>query len=102
MPSNMAGDRGVVERRRRLPPILVAVAALFIFCLTAESVVLYAKQEALQLLFPEADRIVARPLFLTQEQMQRIQKRARTPFDTALVTVHVGMRQDRVLGLRVF
>ena len=64
----------------------------------AEAVVLYAKNEALRLIFPEADRIEPQALFLTSEQVARIEKLARSPLESPLLTVHVGRRGDETLG----
>lgn len=65
---------------------------------SAEAVVLYAKNEALRLIFPEADSIEPQALFLTSEQVTRIEKLARSPLESPLLTVHVGRQGDETLG----
>ena len=64
----------------------------------AEAVVLYAKNEALQLIFPEADSIEAEALFLTADQAARVEELARSPLESQLLTVHVGRKGDETLG----
>ncbi len=64
----------------------------------AEGVVLYAKNEALQLIFPEADSIKPEAIFLTGEQAARVEELARSPLESPLLTVHVGRKGDETLG----
>ena len=63
-----------------------------------EAVVLYAKNEALQLIFPEADSIKPQAVFLTAAQAARIEELARSPLESQLLTVHVGRKGDETLG----
>ena len=65
---------------------------------TADAIVLYAKNEALRLIFPEADVIDPQTLFLTGEQVTRIQKLARSRIESPLLTVHIGKKQGSILG----
>ena len=65
---------------------------------SAEAVVLYAKNEALQLIFPEADSIEPEAVFLTAEQAAHVEELARTPLESQLLTVHVGRKGDETLG----
>ena len=64
----------------------------------AEAVVLYAKNEALQLIFPEADSIEPEAIFLTSAQAARVEELARSPLESPLLTVHVGRKGDETLG----
>ena len=64
----------------------------------AEAVVLYAKNEALKLIFPEADSIEPKAIFLTARQVARIEELARSPLESQLLTVHVGRNGDETLG----
>lgn len=63
-----------------------------------EAVVLYAKNEALKLIFPEADSIEPKAVFLTAEQAARVEELARSPLESQLLTVHVGRKGDETLG----
>src|SRR5262249_38715720 len=52
--------------------------------------------------FPNADRTEARDFFLTPEQRATIEKDARSPLDSDLITVYVGSQAERVIGYAVF
>ena len=64
----------------------------------AEAVVLYAKNEALKLIFPEADSVEPKAIFLTAGQVARIEELARSSLESQLLTVHVGRKGDETLG----
>jgi hypothetical protein len=82
----------------RLPFLLLACALL---ASAAPAKVFYAKDEALHLAFPDAERVEARDLFLTPEQRAAIEERARSKLDSDLLTVYVGRRGDAVQGYAV-
>ena len=63
--------------------------------------VFYARDEAMQLAFPDADRIEPRDFFLTPEQRSDIEHRAKAPLDSSLITVYVGHRHGEILGYAV-
>lgn len=64
--------------------------------------VYHARDEALALAFPGVDRIETRDVVLTQEQHDRIQKLAKAPLDTSLVTVYVGWRAGAPTAYAIF
>ena len=68
---------------------------------TAYAKVFYARDEAMKLAFPEADRVEPRDFFLTPEQRSDIEHRAKTTLDSNLITVYVGYQHDEVLGYAV-
>lgn len=76
-----------------LVPVLVAMLAT-----TAESKVFFTQKEALALAFPDADRIDHATFVLTPEQVEAIQKRARSRLDTRLVSIHTAWRGGEVVG----
>lgn len=90
--------------RQRIGPILLIftlVGALWLLPVglrSGEAVVLYAKNEALKLIFPEADSIEPKAIFLTAKQAARIEELARSSLESQLLTVHVGRRGDETLG----
>lgn len=91
----------MLRRLRRAASLCVLASALWLFSSglhPAEAVVLYARNEALQLLFPDADSIEPEALFLNAEQVTRIEELARSPLESPLVTVHVGRKGDETLG----
>ena len=60
--------------------------------------VLLAKDEALALAFPGADRVEERVFILTDEQKATIEKRAKAPLETQLWTFYVGWRGGAPVG----
>lgn len=82
---------------------LVAVLLLVLLwpATSASAKVFHSQRDALELAFPEADRIERRNLILTDAQAEAIQKRSRAPLDSRIVTFHVGWRNDEVLGYAV-
>lgn len=59
--------------------------------------VFYARDEALELAFPDADRTEARDFLLTPEERSEIEHRARAPIDSQLLTVYLGYRNHEVI-----
>lgn len=60
--------------------------------------VFYSKEEALEIAFPNAQRIETRNFFLTQEQVEQVQTLAKTRIDSKLATFHVGHTAETILG----
>lgn len=60
--------------------------------------IFYAKEEALKLAFPEAERIEMRTFILTEAQLRKAERMARTKIDSKLFTFYVGRKGDKVLG----
>ena len=79
----------------RTPLLLLALALL---ASAASAKVFYAKDEALHLAFPDADKVEARDFFLTPEQRTAIEERAKSKLDSDLLTVYVGQRDGAVQG----
>lgn len=68
----------------------------------ASAVVFHARDEALRLAFPDADRTEARDFFLTAAQRADIEKRAQSSLESELLTIYIGWRGDQVLGYAIF
>jgi hypothetical protein len=66
------------------------------------AIVFYARDEALRLAFPDADRAEPRDFFLTPEQRSEIETRAKAPLESNLLTVYVGHQQGTVVGYAIF
>jgi len=80
---------------RRASLLLLALA----LCAgTASAKVFYAKDEALRLAFPDAEKVEARDFFLTAEQRAAIEDKAKSKLDSDLLTVYVGQRGGAVQG----
>jgi len=82
----------------RAPFVLLALALL---SSAAHAKVYYAKDEALKLAFPDAERIETRDIFLTPEQRTQIEERAKSKIDSDLLTVYVGWRAGAVQGYAI-
>ena len=64
----------------------------------ANAKVFYSKEEALEIAFPNAERVEARNFFLTQEQVEQVQTLAKAPIDSKLATFHIGHTAEAILG----
>ncbi len=65
---------------------------------TAEPKVYHSRAEGLELAFPDADRVEKRTHILEKEQVEAIEKLAKSRLESRLVTVHTGYREGRVIG----
>jgi hypothetical protein len=72
--------------------LLVGVAA------PAPGKVFLSRSEALELAFPDAERVESRTFVLTDEQAGRVEALARAPLDSRLVTIYTGRGEGAVLG----
>ena len=64
----------------------------------AHTEVFFAKDEALELAFPQADQVETRTFILTDEQRLRAQKLARTKIESNLFTFFVGKKSGKIVG----
>jgi hypothetical protein len=74
------------------------VCAALLCAGAADAKVFYTRQEAVQLAFPDADRVEDEAVLLDDEQLQRIEQLSRSKLETRLVRVYRGFRQDALLG----
>lgn len=89
------------ERRRRAAGLLLAPAAvLLVLCgaAAAGAKVYYARQEAVDAAFPDADHVEKKTFFLTDEQKTRIEELSRAPLESKLVTAYAGEKDGKPLG----
>ena len=68
----------------------------------AGATVFHARDEALHLAFPDADRVEPTNHYLTDEQRAEIEKRGRSKLESSLVTVYRGHRGAELLGYAIF
>jgi hypothetical protein len=68
---------------------------------SAGATVFHAKDEALALAFPGAERVEDRVFILTDAQKATIEKEARAPLESQLWRVHVGWKGSEMLGYAV-
>jgi transcriptional regulator of nitric oxide reductase len=87
---------------RALPGVLAAfVFGLGLACSSAgpaQAKVFYTRQQALEMAFPDADRIDKKVHILSGEQIARIQIEARAKVESKLVTLYTAWKGDEVLG----
>lgn len=76
--------------------------ALAMLPAVASARVFLARDEALKLAFPDAERVEARDIVLTAEQHERIEKLAAARLDSDLVTVYVGWKGDHPVAYAIF
>jgi hypothetical protein len=57
-----------------------------------------SQREAIELAFPDADRVERKTLMLSRDQAEAIEKLALSKLDSRLVTVYSGIKDDRTLG----
>ena len=72
--------------------------SLVMVLLPVDATVFLAKDEALALAFPGAERIEARVFILTDAQKAEVERQARAPLESQLWTLHVGWKGTEVLG----
>jgi len=68
----------------------------------AGATVFHARDEALTLAFPDADRVEPHNHYLTDAQRAEIEKRGRAKVESNLVTVYTGHKGGELLGYAVF
>jgi Na+-translocating ferredoxin:NAD+ oxidoreductase RnfG subunit len=66
--------------------------------LTAEAKVFHSRREAIELAFPDADRIEDETVVLDESQATRIQSMAHSELESRLVRIYRGFKDDRLLG----
>jgi len=95
------------SRHAAVPPLtrprallVLAIAALALPNV-ARATVFLAKDEALALAFPDAERVEERVFILTDEQKSEVERRARAPLESQLWTMHVGWKGGAVQGYAI-
>ena len=64
----------------------------------ANSKVFYSQSEALELAFPDAEKVASNTFILNEDQVERIESLAKCELDSRLVKIYTGMREGKVLG----
>jgi len=83
--------------------VALAVAVLAVTAIPGApgAKVFYSRSEALEIAFPEADRIEADTFVLADEQVSQIETLAGSELDSKLVKIYRGLRGDELLGYAV-
>jgi Na+-translocating ferredoxin:NAD+ oxidoreductase RnfG subunit len=87
-------------QRHHLSILIAIVLALLLWSLPAGvgGEVYHSRESALRLAFPRADDVVKRQIFLDAEQKADVERRARVELPSRLITVYVGLREQRIVG----
>jgi len=80
---------------------LVILLCLGAFMESAFARVFYAKEEAIQVAFPDADTIDKKTFFLTDQQVKEVEAIARVRLDSKLVTFYIGKKKQQLMGYAV-
>ncbi len=75
-------------------PVALVLTAVF----PVEATVYFSKKEALELAFGAGSTVESRELFLTDEQVVRIEAAAKAKLDSKMFTFYVGSRDGKMLG----
>ena len=79
----------------------MAVACLCGAATAAEAKVFFSRTEALELAFPDADRVESATYVLSEGQAARIEELSHSPLDSKLIEIYTGFRGDAVAGYAV-
>ena len=84
---------------RLLPPLVLGCVLLL--AAAAGATVYHSRDEALQLAFPDAERVQPKEFFLTA-QRAAIEEQAKSPLESDLLTVYIGYRGGQPIGYALF
>jgi hypothetical protein len=101
MPCVTTARRGATPRRLRIAALLALGVPAMLGVRVANAKVFLAKDEAMALAFPGAERIEDRVVIVTDAQKAEIEKRARAPLSSQLWTIHVGWKGEQVIGYAI-
>jgi hypothetical protein len=96
--------RRTAGRRTALIGVLIGVGvplALLAATWPARAAVFLAKDEALELAFPGAERVEERTFILSDAQKDDVERRARAKLETQLWTIYVGWKGTEVQGYAI-
>ena len=88
------------SRRIALQGLLLAVCLIGAPA-AAQAKVFYSRAEALELAFPDAERVESRTYVLRDDQVEQIQALSKSELGTKLVKIYIGLRGDEVVGYAV-
>ncbi len=98
----MSSRSGWALRSRRLTResgrCLLALTLLVGVAVPALGKVFLSRSEALELAFPDAERVESRTFVLTDAQAERVEALSRAPLDSRLVTIYTAQGEGGVLG----
>jgi FMN-binding domain len=90
--------RNTMKTKLRTTLCLFAVVLLLLAAGDGVGKIFYSKKEALALAFGKEAQVEMMSLFLTDKQIEEIQRRAKVKVDSAMFTFYVGKRNEQLLG----
>ncbi|TSA02576.1 MAG: FMN-binding protein [Methylococcus sp.] len=88
----------LLPRSFKRSPILLVLTLLLGLSGPLFANVYYSKEEALEIAFGKDSQVESVPLFLTDQQIEVIEKISQTKLEGSLYTLFKGMKGDRILG----
>lgn len=79
----------------------LSVVLLSLLTLTSFSKVYMTRDEALKLAFPGADQIEKKSVFLSRDQVAKIESVAKSKLESKIYIFYVGKKKDMILGFAV-
>jgi len=76
----------------------VLILTVCLAAASAQAKVFYSRSEALELAFPDADRIEDESILLGDEQAAQIEQLAKSQLESRLVRIYTGYRGSELLG----
>ncbi len=77
---------------------LSVATALLLFAGAADAKVFHSRAEAIELAFPDADRVEGETVVLGDEQARRIESLSHAALESRLVRIYTGYRGSELLG----
>ena len=82
--------------------LLAVGCSVVFFTFSAHAAVFASRQEAIQAVLPDAERIETRTISLTEDQLQQITTLATAQVDSKLLSVAIGYKGDTIVGYAFF
>ncbi len=83
----------------RFKEFAIALLIAFVaFGSVAQGKAYLSKDQALELAFPDAEKIETANIYLTKEEMKEVTRASGAKVDSALYTFYVGKKEQKVLG----
>ncbi len=86
------------SRAARLLPALWLLLGVPLLSAGADAKVYFSKNEALELAFPDADRVDRQSLVLDEAQVDAVQNRAKSELGSRIITLYTGWKGGQVQG----
>ncbi|TDI87145.1 MAG: FMN-binding protein [Caldithrix sp.] len=83
-------------------PVIISTLLLMLAIQAGHAKVFKTQQQALQEAFPNSDSIDRKTLFLTEKQVNQIQRLAKAKLESKIVTFYVGKKADSIMGYAFF